>query len=120
MLSSIRTETGLDQRGPLRLHALLLKAKQTSPEMSSVVITKNMLPSRHGKMAVFQHVYTVGLRNAKCKIWHGPPSALPSCQSLSSVIKGSIAGANASIVLDTGAAANRISSEFCKLMHLTI
>ena len=111
------------EMSPLHLNAILatlMKAKQAFPEKSSVVITHNMLPSRHGKMSVFQHVYTVGLKSAKCKIWHDPPSALPSSQPLSSIFKGSIAGANASILLDTGAGANCISAEFCRLMRLEI
>ncbi len=71
-------------------------------------------------MAVFQHVYTVGLRSAKCKIWHDPQTALPDNVSLTSIFKGSIAGANADMLLDTGAAANCISEEFCRVMRIKV
>ena len=71
-------------------------------------------------MSTFQHTYTVGLRKARCKIWHDPPCALPAEQHLSSIFRGSIAGANAKILLDSGAAANCISECFCSLMSLEV
>ncbi len=66
-----------------------------------------------------QHNYTVGLRNHRCKIWHDPPCVLND-SSITSIFKGSLAGANGNILLDTGSAANCISVDFCKLMKIRI
>ena len=71
-------------------------------------------------MQTVQHTYTVGLRNKRCKIWHDPPSVLKSNQQLSSIFKGSTAGANANIMMDSGAAADCISVQYCKKIKLKI
>ena len=97
-----------------------LKHKQHCPCNEAVVLTDNHLTSQHLLMKTFQHTYTVGLRTNKCKIWHDPPSGLRPKQQLSSIFNASIAGAKANILLDTGAAANCISEDFCRMMHIRI
>ena len=71
-------------------------------------------------LQTFQHTYTVGLQNQRCKIWHDPACLLRSQQELSSILKAAIAGANAKILLDSGAAAHCISEDFCRLMKIQI
>ena len=49
-----------------------------------------------------------------------PAAVLSDTEGLTSIFKGSIAGANANIMLDTGSSANCISEHFCKLMKIKI
>ena len=115
----------IDARG-LASHAFkiimsaYLQNKKHCPDKEAVVITDNHLTSSHFLMQTFQHTYTVGFRKQRCKIWHDPPCVLRSDKQLSSMFKASLAGANARILLDTGAAANCISESFCKMMKIRI
>ena len=94
--------------------------KQKHSHKEAVIITNNALTSGHRSMQTFRQTYTVGLRNTRSKIWHDPPAVLTDSQTLSSIYKCSLSGANAKILLDTGAAANCISSQFCKLMKIRV
>ncbi len=94
--------------------------KQKHPHKEATIITNNALTSAHKSMRIFRHTYTVGLRNDRCKIWHDPPMVLTNSQTLSSIFKCSLSGASAKILLDTGAAANCISHQFCKLMKIRV
>ena len=91
-----------------------LSEKTKHPDKQAVIITNNGVTSGHKTMQTFQHCHTVGLRTKRCKIWHDPPAVLRDATALSSIFKGSLAGANAKIMLDTGSAANCISEQFCK------
>ena len=97
-----------------------LSEKTKHPDKQAVIITNNGVTSGHKTMQTFQHCYTVGLRTKRCKIWHDPPAVLTDATALSSIFKGSLAGANAKIMLDTGSAANCISEQFCKGMKIKV
>ena len=97
-----------------------LAYKLQHPTHEAVLITGNQLTSQNSMLQTFQHTYTVGLRNQRCKIWHDPACLLRPQQELSSIFKAAIAGANAKILLDSGAAANCISEDFCRLMKIQI
>ena len=103
-----------------QLMTAYLSDKQNKLSTEAIVITNNALTSKHPSMQAFQHNYTVGLRHQRCKVWHDPPTVLNNSQQLSSIFQASLAGANAKIMLDSGAAANCISKTFCKLMRINI
>ena len=108
---------------PVAFEALMasyLADKNNHPGKEGVIITGNSMPAQHKLMRNFQHTYTVGLRNQRCKLRHDPACILNSQQQLSSIFKASVAGANAKVLLDSGSAANCISLNFCKLMRLTV
>ena len=94
--------------------------KQKHPHKEATVVTNNALTSAHKSMQTFRHTYSVGLRENRCKIWHDPPAVLTDSQTLSSIFKCSLSGASAKILLDSGAAANCISHQFCKLMKIRV
>ena len=47
-----------------------LAYKLQHPTHDAVLITGNQLTSQSSMLQTFQHTYTVGLRNQRCKIWH--------------------------------------------------
>ena len=101
------------------LMSAYLDDKQKHPHKTACIITNQNITSGHQTMRTLQHNYTVGLRNQRCKIWHDPP-CVSNDSTLTSLFKGSLAGANANILLDTGSAANCISVGFCKMMKIRI
>ena len=122
-IESIPAIVLIDARGinPTAFHPLMkayISAKQQHPSHEAVLITGNHLTSHNSMLQTFQHTYTVGLKNQRCNIWHDPSCLLRSQKQLSSIFKASIAGANASIMLDSRASGNCISEDFCHLMKI--
>ena len=130
VLDNLPEKVLIDARGltPAAFQPLMrayLAYKLQHPTHAAVLITGNQLTSQvcwnlFSILQIFQHTYIVGLQNQRCKIWHDPACLLRPQQELSSIFKAAIAGANAKILLDSGAAANCISEEFCRLMKLQI
>ena len=99
---------------------MLTSYKLQHPNHEAVLIIGTQLSSQNSMLQTFQHTYTVGLRNQRCKIWHDLACLLRPQQELSSIFKAAIAGANAKILLDSRAAGNCISEDFCRLMKIQI